>query len=290
MNRDKWFDKPQDGDPTPESALIPFHYDTKKSRWTSNLCRDWLELRYQYDDLVRPTHTVTDEATYEDNLRAHLKVLYPSTSEIIKQTGVVGETFDDYIINVVYDRYALKGRAYTILFFIGSPPQALSQYHSSENFVGAVYTFSTPVETRDGSTACSNCAKQRSDKVLSKAQISLTLPLHAKARQARDGGPPQAGIPALPPGALDRHSVERFLSHDQEGLRWEFVEIGGARREHADFPDTEVAVLQGTGSHPRGREHLPRYEGYSKLTKATENQYLGFGHPRTRSRLIRDDH
>ena len=253
------------------------------------MCRDWSGLRYQYDDLVRQTHSVTDGATYQDNLRAHLRVLYPSTSEIIRQTGVEGETFDDYIINVVYDRYALKGRAYTILFFVGNPPEALSQYHSSDNFVGAVYTFSAPVETRAGSIACNNCAKQMSNKVLSKAQISLTLPLHAKARQARDGGPPEAGIPALQPGALDRDSVEKFLRHDQEGLRWEFVEIGGARREPADFPDTEIAVLQGTGSHPRGREHLPRYEGYSKLTKATDNQYLGSGHPHTRSRLIRHD-
>ena len=253
------------------------------------MCRDWTGLKYQYDDLVRQSNDVTVGATYLDNLRAHLSVLYPGTSEIIKQTGVEGERFNDYIINVVYDRYALQGRAYTILFFIGNPPEALSQYHSSDNFVGAVYTFSAPVETREGSTACNNCAKQMSDKVLSKAQIPITLPLHAKARQALEGGPPEAGIPALLPVALDRDSVERFLRDGQEGLRWEFVEIGGARREPADFPHTEIAVLQGTGSHAQGREYLPRYERYSKLTRATDNQYLGSGHPDTRSRLIRDD-
>ena len=156
--------------------------------------------------------------------------------------------------------------------------------------MGAIYTFSAPVETGDGPAACNNGAKKMSDKVLSKAQISFTLPLHAKALQARDGGPPQAGIPTLQPGTLDRDSVEKFLRHDQERLRWEFVEIGGARGEPADFPENEIAVLQGTGSHPRGCEYLPRYEGYSKLTKATDNQYLGSGHPHTRSRLIRDDH
>lgn len=200
-----------------------------------------------------------------------------------------GETFDDYIINVVYDRYALKGRAYSILFFIGNPAKALSQYRSSDNFVGEVYTFSAPVATRDGSTACNNCAKQMSEKVLSKAQIPLTLPLHAKASQTQVEGPPEAGTPVLQPGALDRHTVESFLGDEREGLPWEFVEIGGFRRKPKDFPHTQIAVLHGTGTHPRRHEHLPRYGGYSKLKKATENQYLGFGHRRNQLHLTNDD-
>ena len=253
------------------------------------MCRDWTGLQYQYDDLVRQIPGVKDGVTYLDNLRAHLRTLYPSTSEIIKQQGMEGEKFNDYIINIVYDRYALKGRAYAILFFIGKPPEALAQYYSSNNFVGAVYTFSAPVETRDGSTACQSCANQMSDTVLSKAQIPITLAIHAKARQAQVGGPPEAGIPLLQPGPLDRHMVERFLRDEREGLQWKFVEIGGAERDAADFPKTEIAVLQGKGFHARGREYLPRYGRYRPMTKATDNQYLGYGHPRTLTRLIVDD-
>ena len=118
-------------------------------------------------------------------LRGYVNEIYRSASSIVRKspdcTLPGTDDFHDYIINVVYDCYALGGLAYSILFFIGKPPENLSTYRQSDNFLGAVYTFSNPVNNADGSVACENCAQQSSAKVLSKAQIPITLPLLSKA-------------------------------------------------------------------------------------------------------------
>ena len=196
------------------------------------------------------------------------------------------DKFHDYIINVTYNRYALNGRAYAILFFIGTLPEDLSQYRGSDSFVGAVYTFSSPVETDDGSVACANCAEQMSGKELSKAQIALTLPLLTKARQAREGGPSEGELPGIGLGALDPEKTEQLLG---VGLQWRFVEIAGVEHEPSNFPDTVVKVMHGKGSHARGRDHLPRYRGYKQMTGATSNKLLGAGHDNTRDNFVTED-
>jgi tyrosinase len=284
LNWNMWFDKPWDGDPAPTSPLLPFHYDTNKSPWSSDRCRDWTVLNYNYDDLVPKPDALNPDGSinqtrYLQDLRAHINDLYPGTSDAIKATPgytLEGGKFNDYIINVIYDRYALNGRAYTILFFIGDPPKALSGYRQSDSFVGLVYTFSAPIEITNGSTACGNCAQQQSDKVLSKAQIPITLPLLAKANP-----PPGLGL-----GALDPGPVEEIL---RQKLTWEFVELGGRRRSASDFPNTEIAVLHGQGSHATERGQLATYEGYKKLLGATQDKPLGSGNPDTQVNLIRDD-
>ena len=189
LNPNMWFDNPQKGDdppatadPLPSDPLLPFHYDTDKHLWTSDRARSWKDLGYQYDDLVPKSHTPEGSDKYLKDLREHINELYPGASSCIQETpwySLPDESFDfnDYIINVVYDRYALKGRAYTIPFFIGEPPEPLSNYRGSESFMGAVYTFSAPVIGEDGSVACDNCAQQSSRGVLSKAQIPITIPL-----------------------------------------------------------------------------------------------------------------
>ena len=51
LNPTKWFDGLSRGDTGPTAALAPFHKDTKFTMYTSNDCRDWTKLNYQYDDL-----------------------------------------------------------------------------------------------------------------------------------------------------------------------------------------------------------------------------------------------
>lgn len=292
-----WFDSPQDGDPSPTDPLLPFHYDTNKSRWFSDKCRDWTQLKYQYDDLVPKPDAINPDGSinqerYIQDLRAYINTIYPSTSQIVQTTPgytLDDRKFNDYVINVIYDRYALKGRAYAILFFLGDPPQTLSSYRQHKNYVGQVYTFSAPIEV-DGAIACSNCAKQKSSKILSKAHIPLTLQLLARARpqsqQAGAAAQVPLSIPSVGLGALDRDPVEIILEHE---LKWVFVEIGGRRHDARDFPDTEVAVLHGHGQHAAEPHQLPSYAGYKKLERATRGKLTGSGHPENRLGLIRDD-
>ena len=284
LNWGKWFDSPSHGDPKPNESLLPFHYDERKNSWTSDKCKDWRQLHYQYDDLKdMPPGAPTLE--FQKKLEKHVSDLYPSTSSVVHPAGYTQDnnTFNDYIINVVYDRYALRGRAYSILFYIGAPTMSLSACRSDPNFVDAVYTFSTPLTSGDGRTTCDNCEKQEADNVLSKAQIPLTLPLIRRAAPISAG---YAGIPGTELGLLEPHAVEKVLA---VGLKWFFVELGGKVADPSDFPNTEIAVLHGKGTHPVGDRIMPRYENYVKKTDATKNKPLGFGHEFGPNHLIRDD-
>lgn len=284
LNWNTWFNKPEPNDPAPSEPLHPFHYDTQSNSWTSDRSRDWRLLKYQYDDLKdMPPGEPTPE--FQASLRRRINDLYPSTSSVVADTGYSLEHnfFNDYIINVVYDRYALNGRAYSILFYLGDPTQGLNASKSDPNFVGAVYTFSAPLVSNDGRTTCDNCGKQQAAKVLSKAQIPLTLPL---IRRVGPIGGGYSTIPATQLGLLEPGRVERVLHF---GLKWYFVAIGGRQVEASEFPNTEIAVLQGRGQHPVEDRIMPRYEGYTKLREATRNKSLGYGHETGPNDLIGDD-
>ena len=284
LNWNMWFDNPKSGDPAPSQALPPFHHDTQNGSWTSDMGRDWRLSNYQYDDLKdMPPGEPTAE--FQALLRQHINELYPSTSSIVASTDytLADHTFYDYVINVVYDRYALNGRAYSILFYIGEPTKDFSASKSDPNFVGAVYTFSAPFVSASGKITCDNCGRQQAAKALSKAQIPLTLPLIRRTRLISDG---YSTIPATLLGPLKPDKVEQVLHH---GLKWYFVALGGREVELSKFPDTEVAVLQGTGKHPVADHIMPRYTDYTKLTDATKNKPLGYGHRIGPNDLIGDD-
>lgn len=297
MNSKKWFDKPQRHDPAPKADLRPFHYDENANLWTSNMCRDWTTLRYQYDDLVPKTGAkksdgTLDQEKYLKDLREHIDDLYPPTSKRVKNVPgyVSNNKFDDYVINVIYDRYALDGHAYAILFFLGDAPEELSSYREDKNFVGLVYTFSAPIVDGEG---CANCAQQQADKILSKAQVPLTLPLLAKlSQQTPVGSAPTPGMPSIEVGNYDQKTVELIL---KKSLNWKFVQLGGKEIPAKDFPNTEIAVLRGEGSTPdhagftHGDGDRPLFSGYQKLELATQDNVAGFAHPGTTLSLIHDD-
>ena len=272
LNPTMWFDKPQSGDYKPDDPLQPFHYDTQAHVWTSNMCQNWQVFRYQYDDLQPPPTALESDGSinpeaYRTGLQERISKLYPGTSEAIRRTPgytIAGDKFHDYIINIVYDRYALQGRAYTILFFIGDPPENVATYRTHANYVGSVYTFSSPIVGADGAVGCDNCKKQASAGILSKAQVPLTVPLMIQAERN----------PRFVSGPLEPDDVKQVL---QVGLKWVFVEIGGRQRPASDFPNTKIAVYHGKGHHPREGAYLPTYGGYVHMPEATEGKELGTG-------------
>ena len=223
------------------------------------MARYWKKLGYQYDILVPQAGVIEGSPQYLADLRTTVNDLYPPPRNFL--TNVSGyldsnDKYSDYIINVVYDRYALKGLAYSILFFVGAPPDDLRAFRASKNFVGMVFKFSSPTEYADGTPKCGNYAAQSKAKVLSKAQIPLTIPLVTKAAEihrahfdAGAGAPdvPQLPIPAFP-GELKPKFVEQLLRDETEGLSWEFVALGGTVVGKAEFPNTQVAVLHGEGN------------------------------------------
>lgn len=287
----------------PSDPLLPFHYVTNKNRWVSDRARCWKELGYQYDILVPQAGVTEGSPQYFADLRTTVNELYPPPSTILKSVpGYLdsNDKYSDYIINVVYDRYALNGLAYGILFFIGPPPNDLRGFSTSKNFVGMVFTFSSPTENADGTPKCGNCAVQSKAKVLSKAQIPQTISLVAKVTGYQrahygdgTGAPdvPQLPIPAV--GALAPENVEALLKDHTHGLSWEFVALGEDRVDKAGFPNTQIAVLHGEGNHtaqtdPRAASGKA-FRRYKVLKGAVSDRRLGLGHPESGPDLIVDD-
>lgn len=80
------------------------------------------------------------------------------------------------------------------------------------------------------------------------------------------------------PVEINDSSTARKVRAVQVGLKWVIMEPAGARRQPRNFPDPEFALLRGMGSHVGGRDPLPRYRGYEKLLRATQNKSLGTNH------------
>lgn len=288
LNWEKWFEpepapQPDIGqnvpDIKPDEPLQPFHvYDggdpnDVNNMWTSDRGRDWTKSGYQYDDLMPSSKAVTDDRTklipeiYKEELQAYIHKTYPGTSyqawairedqsivnkEFFGPTTTEQKAFEDYLINVVYDRYALNGRSYGIEFFLG------------DDYVGQIYSLGG---MRPGTeTGCANCGNQKNARVLSKAQLPISIALMRKAADQ--------SFEAL--NTFTENDVESYLA---KNLDLRYFEVGGAVRDPSDFPNTKIAVLGGKAiwsQSQRDGEDVwrpPYYvtETYRPLYGATEN-------------------
>ncbi|KAF4461201.1 hypothetical protein FALBO_12005 [Fusarium albosuccineum] len=303
LHWDAWFDKPgflDNGaasypDPSKFDNLLPFHDietdDPKTGYFTSEKVRDWTKLHYQYDDLkpkpeaILPSGKLNEER-YKVDLLAHIHEIYPSTikyyeklfeDERIKNSDFFGPhntqnvTWNDYIINVVYDRYALDGASYVIQFWLGgedNKPDTAFKYE--ENLVGQVYSLGGMTPASDDTPGCANCGEQKDGEVLSRAQVPLTIPIIS---QALDGGYKHID-------STRGRFVEPYL---MKHLHWKFVQIGGEERPASDFPNTTISVWRGTGkaqepSEKNGKDLPPVYGGYQILYKPTDGKDCGLTH------------
>ncbi|KAH7147138.1 hypothetical protein B0J13DRAFT_622059 [Dactylonectria estremocensis] len=303
LNWEAWFDTPAflDNDaskPNPAlyADLLPFHaIETDKPEtgyWTSDGVRDWTELHYSYDDLkprpeaILPDGTL-DEGRYKTDLLAHIQDIYPSTQKYyeklfhdssIKNEDFFGPhntenvTWNDYIINVTYDRYALNGTSYVIQFWLGGEDNKPdTTFKDQENLIGQVYSFGglTPASA-DAPGGCANCGEQKDNKVLSRAQVPLTIPIIS---QALDRGYQHID------STRGRHVEPYLMKH----LHWKFVQIGGEEKPASDFPNTTISVWRGTGKaqepvEETGEALPPVYAGYQILYKPTDGKDCGLTH------------
>jgi tyrosinase len=250
---------PNVADDKETDPLEPFHRtnnDPEKKVWTSQACRDWTDLNYQYDDLadlaedIVRKHGEFDEEEYKNELHAHINNLYPATGQLIQSmiehqntpNGLQSsngdtESWNDYIINVVYDRYAMDGSSYTIEFFLGGPKDENSTHFDRHNYIGHVYSFGGRLSTSEGS--CSNCKRQVEEETLSCAQVPLTIHL---LQHVKDN--------ILDHPIADLSQVEDYL---RLHLRWRVVKYGGEVIPEdvfeSKFSRTRISVLRGLGSN-----------------------------------------
>ncbi|SCO36199.1 related to tyrosinase precursor [Fusarium fujikuroi] len=237
--------------------LEPFHRknnDPEKEVWTAQACRDWTELNYQYDDLAEVTERTMRKhgrfipGEFQAELQSHIDTIYPGTGHLIESINrssaiPIGRRlcqsqpgpWKDYIINVVYDRYALDGLSYTIQFFIGGPPGEDTTIFEKHNYIGHVYSFGGRQSTSEGS--CRNCKKQAAAQVLSCAQVPLTIHL---LQHVKDNIPDHS--------LKDFGEIEEYL---RLHLRWRLVRYGGEVISEEgfkrNFSKVQISVLRGTG-------------------------------------------
>ncbi|CRG90099.1 hypothetical protein PISL3812_07140 [Talaromyces islandicus] len=160
LNSDKWF---QEDDPLRTSPLKPFHQDTNFKYFTSEDVKKWRQWGYDYDIVKKPGTNEDRQVVY---VREIINDLYGEPA-----SQLFGEQYKhDYVVNVIYDRYALDGIPYTIVFYLNVGDKNAMP-------VGGVYNFSTKLHKgqEDGEDqSCSNCLKQEREGILSAAQIALT--------------------------------------------------------------------------------------------------------------------
>ncbi|KAK7403442.1 hypothetical protein QQX98_010808 [Neonectria punicea] len=280
-------------DPKPCDPLLPFHnIETDKHDkgfWTSEGVRDCTKLNYKYEILNPAPIALLDdgslnEEVYRAELLANINSTYTSTGEYyrklyedekIKNEEFFGpnntrfHTWNDYIINVIYDRYALNGSSYVIEFWLGGRDKdPESTFRDPENLVGSVCCLAgmTPSSSiKPG--GCANCGSQRENKVLSRGQVALTIPLISQALN-KDFKHLKT--------VRGRHIIDYLENH----LHWRFVPIGGGpERPASDFPDTVISVLRGTGKYvgkSKTKQDLPpKYADYKLQYAPTENKPAG---------------
>ncbi|KAI0850711.1 common central domain of tyrosinase-domain-containing protein [Daldinia vernicosa] len=280
LHWDAWWTAPgscmaADQDPMPKDPLKPFHTkdngDPKKDYWTSEMARDWTKLYYQYDDLVPDPGAISSDGTLDENkyrqdLETHIEKIYPSTKNYIQGIRLDnkiknsdffevgdGHSWDDYIVNVIYDRYALDGLSYAIQFWLG------------DNMVGQVYAFAGLAPGSAESGGCANCGSQRDNKVLSRAQVPLTVPIMVLV----------LGNPNGPLRSMKQQEVRDYLAAN---LHWKFVELGGALKPASDFPNTKISLWRGIGKPQNlvGGDRLPAaFSSYRPLPDITNDKECG---------------
>lgn len=287
VNPDAWFDDRRGDDPKDTDPLYPFHKDASGAFHTSQTLRNTEDLGYTYDDLVPLKRSLANDGSlvqkeYAKQVRASVQNLYRSTAIIAKENiefpGFAADdgqtSFWDYLINIVYDRYALGGSSYTINFYLGEAAGIQAEESANfENLCGKVYTFSNDPKR------CTACAGRSAGGKLSAAQIVLTSNLTARFKRdimymLRRSSPRNASGSML---GMDPESVERYLENN---LRWEFIDRAGQVRPASDFPQTKVFVLRGKGVFPReklGSGEMATYGDYEPMYPATEGKAGGVG-------------
>ncbi|KAK2010582.1 hypothetical protein LZ32DRAFT_619739 [Colletotrichum eremochloae] len=165
----------------------------KNAKDLENLQDPVAKLRKHLVSDLRDDHETDDQ--YLKRVNAYIDETYHNTGRILREDkgGLFQKShdvasdavYDDYMINVSYDRYGYKnGAHYTIHFLLEellTPEMATESVTSSPrpyHHAGSIFTFSSLVTSGEMHTAghprCGNCKQQLEKAVLSRASIPLT--------------------------------------------------------------------------------------------------------------------
>ncbi|KAL2678554.1 hypothetical protein Neosp_009302 [[Neocosmospora] mangrovei] len=267
----QWFTGAKTGtDPTAQDSLYPFHTDTKFTNWNSDGVQDWTTLGYTYPDLAPETDS-TGTAPLE-LVQKRLTEKYGVLRRVLHKVGStqnIEGLNNDYVINVVYNRFALNGISYSIHFFIGQEsdiPKSPADYKLSLDYVGGIHTFSSNYWTRGNKNGvnCENCQKQQKIHQLSKGQLPVTLQLLQRALKTDERW-----------SAISHLGKDHIVDYMTKHLHWRAVAVPNQLLDTADLPDLKVFFKAGKAEHPEDPSKPSKYFGYEHQWDVTKGKVGG---------------
>ncbi|OJJ44489.1 hypothetical protein ASPZODRAFT_18679 [Penicilliopsis zonata CBS 506.65] len=218
---DKWINP---GDSIYTEDLRPFTKDEQGSYHSSQFMSDEKQWGYTYPEL-------TAGAT-KDSVKQRVWELYGHPMMHLQSDqdfNTSKDTFDDYIINITYDRYALKGKPYYITFYLEDADESWT--------LGQVFNFSAELEY-----GCANCKTQKEQGILSRAQVPISVPLHKLSQEwgGRIRLGPADGV-SIASMSLEEGTVVPLLA---EFLKWKVFTTKGKEVPISRLSTLEVEVLR----------------------------------------------
>ncbi|KAF3278107.1 hypothetical protein TWF132_001290 [Orbilia oligospora] len=179
----------------------------------------------------------------------------------IVKGGRDGETFNDYVANVTYNKYALGGRSYVIHFILGDASKGDSGkilVGDRAEIVDTVYNFAGT-----DPAACANCQRQREEGALCVAQVSLN---RALLKLLEDN--------SVDLDTLDEEVITKFLNDE---LKWFVTDKKGKIIDiETLLPHFEVHIAVGEVKYYYDTTKLSNHGSYRVLAGATDSHPGGW--------------
>ncbi|KAK0704488.1 hypothetical protein B0H67DRAFT_557288 [Lasiosphaeris hirsuta] len=289
----------------PSDPLRPFHKDEEGHYWNSNDIRETAPLGYTYPGLekwkyetlkayinarynsaakaaVKARLTADPGESHESSRKPNLLQLQLATSDPTLEDDIIG--FNDYIVNVVYNRFALGGHPYSIHIFVGKVPDRLPYTFDDPegSLVGQVYTFSSPADQQgtDAEVGCANCRAQEAAEVESSGTVVLTNALITRwknqlvhtPRQRLSDGDEGEEVPRVL-ASMEPQDVVPFL---RTNFRWRVTSLEGLVPPE-QLPSLRVSVAVGKADHYADQTKLSRFYDYRGANDVTRDRPQGAG-------------
>lgn len=173
--------------------------------------------------------------------------------------------FDDCIINIKYNRYALSGDSYTVRFFF-APGEDFDYIMGSDTHLADMHSFGGCAPSTVEVPGCANCTVQNETATFSRAQVPITLELLHRARKDT--------YTALQ--SYQKPAVTSFLA---QHLKWKFLDGNGGELPETLFPGTLITVCSGKAKpDDMSEDLLPSIftsSAYEPLFGVTETKIYG---------------
>ncbi|KAK4227792.1 common central domain of tyrosinase-domain-containing protein [Podospora fimiseda] len=301
----------------PTDPLRPFHKDeTGTTYWNSNDIRDTAPLGYTYPELEKwkyidaegnydhdahkaalsvylntsynaaaraaflatATRNPGEEAQDPESAKPTLQGLQLFSSPPTPKADIIG--YDDYVVNIIYNRFALSGRPYTIHIFVGKVPDRVPYTFDDPegSLVGQVFTFSTPADRlgTDADVGCVNCRQQQAGEVMSSGTVVLTNALITRWKNQLTHTPRHRFNPDDVPTVLPSMKPEDVIPFLKTNLRWRVTSLGEVVPTE-ELKSLRVSVAVGKADHFADPTKLSRFYDYKAAYEVTQDRNQGAG-------------